>query len=107
MLSLLLLQDLIFQNFANAFLEGWSLHLWSKGISSEPKNVCCGLTCSWVGEEQIPQDHTHKDLQHAATSCSFTILWTMDLLMPSERAMVPYPSPADRFFSTSASWCSV
>jgi len=62
------------QNFANAFLKGWSLlHLWSKSISSEPKNVCCGLPYSWVGEKQKPQDHTHKDLQHDTTSCSAMI----------------------------------
>ena len=28
---------LLLQNFANSFLKGWSLHLWSKGISSEPR----------------------------------------------------------------------
>ena len=28
---------LLLQNFANALLKSWSLHLWSKSISSEPR----------------------------------------------------------------------
>jgi len=29
-----------------------------QSVSSEPKNVCCDLSCFWVGEEQEPQTDT-------------------------------------------------
>ena len=61
------------QGVANPFLKGWSLRLWSKSISSKPKDVCGRLTCCWVGKEHKTQNHAQEDLQHASFSNRFSI----------------------------------
>ena len=42
--------------FLSTALLGLS-DFWGKSISSKPKDVCCGLTCCWVGEEHKTQNH--------------------------------------------------
>ena len=87
------LQDLVDSVFERPVLVGRS-----KCISCCSEQVSSDLPRLWIGVDEDSDGKAQKKSQHAATSCCWQMRWTIDLLIPRARAIVPYPSPAARFF---------
>ena len=62
-----------YQDFVDPIFERSVLYSRSKCISCCSEQVCCDLSCLWVGEEEKPQTDTQKDFQQGTASCSAMI----------------------------------
>ena len=78
------LQDLVDSVFERPVLVGRS-----KCISCCSEQVSSDLPRLWIGVDEDADGDAQKKSQHAATSCSLTIRWTIERDIPRDLAIVP------------------